>query len=141
MDCKWIPFGDKYRCEVCGFVVPNNTFHKNCGSVQRKVVAGKDKEIPNLLQRGVNLGKAVVKHAQGGFQHCTEEQKKARFAICQSNRCELFKVHGEGGICSHDDCGCYIRSNGKFMDKLSWAESKCPKEMWGPIEQKIPQSE
>jgi hypothetical protein len=133
-NCEWEPIGDIFRCKNCQTIVKTNRLKRNCN-------INLDISTPGLVKRGVNLGKAVVKHAQGGFQHCTEEQKKARFAICQSNRCELFKVHGEGGICSHDDCGCYIRSNGKFMDKLSWAESKCPTGQWGSIEQEIPKSE
>ena len=124
MNCEWVEYGDKFRCSLCGFVVKSEKIRRNCPT---------KKNIPSLLQRGVNLGQAIVKHVQTGFQHCTEEQKRVRFEICRSNKCGLFKVHGEGGICAHEDCGCYIRSNGRFMDKLSWAESKCPKEMWDSV--------
>ena len=98
-----------------------------------QIILDTTNESPNIIQRGINLGKAIVKHVKCGCHHCTDEQKNARFAICQSNRCGFFKVHAEGGICTHNSCGCYIRSGGKFMDKLSWAESKCPKKLWGAV--------
>lgn len=124
MDCKWIPFGDKFKCEKCGFVVKSDKIHKNC------------RDIPSITKRAKNLSKAVVKHFSTGMQHCSDEEKQERFTICQSNKCGLFRPYGNSGdgICAHDDCGCFIRSNGKFLDKLSWADSKCPAGMWGPIE-------
>ena len=70
------------------------------------------------------------------MQHCSEEEKQKRYEICKQNKCNLFVSHGDGGICAHDDCGCFIRSNGKFMDKLSWADSKCPVGLWGFVDKK-----
>ena len=129
-NCQFIEDDGKFKCINGGYITPFAGLKKNCIK----------QNPPNLLKRGVNLGKAMVKHAKTGMHHCTFEEKQSRFETCKSNECGLFKVHGEGGICSHDDCGCYIRSNGKFMDKLSWAESKCPVGKWGPIEQKTQES-
>ena len=137
MKCEWIEFGNIYKCKNCGFEVRINTLNKVCSAYPRPEVI---KSPPNIIKRGMNFGKAAVNHVMTGAHHCTNEEKQQRFHICQSNECGLFQVHGEGGICSHDDCGCYIRSNGKFMDKLSWAESKCPVGKWGPIEQKTQES-
>ena len=125
--CKWEPFGDKFKCSECGFVSPRSTIKRNCSTKP---------EPPSMVKRAVNFTKAVTQHVMTGRKHCSEEQKAERFNICKSNQCGLFLPNGEGGICSHDKCGCYIRSNGQFMDKLSWAESKCPVDMWGPIIQK-----
>lgn len=124
MNCEWIPLEDRWKCKYCGFVVSNNTYRKNCLA---------KKEIPGLVQRAKNLGKATINHIKTGMKHCSEEQKQERFNICKSNKCGLFRVYGDGGICAHSDCGCCIRSNGKFLDKLSWADSKCPVGMWEPI--------
>lgn len=126
MDCEWIPFGDRWKCVRCGFIVNSDKIHKNCSS---------NKNPPNIVQRAKNLGKAAAQHIITGMHHCTEEQKQERFEICSSNKCGLFRANGDGGICAHDDCGCFIRSNGKFLDKLSWAESKCPVGLWSPISQ------
>lgn len=127
MDCQWVPFENKWKCQNCGFIVPDSTFKKNCIIKQ---------DIPNIIQRGKNLGKAMVKHVREGMKNCSDNQKQVRFEICESNKCGLFRGRGEGGICAHEDCGCYLRSNGRFMDKLSWAESKCPIGLWLPVESK-----
>jgi len=129
MDCQWIPHENKYKCQNCGFVVPHDRFHRNCPTFKTET----PKKPPNILQKAVNFTKAAVNHITTGMQHCTEEEKTERFNICKSNKCKLFVQHDDGGVCAHDDCGCFIRSNGKFMDKLSWAESKCPVGLWGPI--------
>ena len=128
MDCEWEPFEDKFKCKYCGFVVPRDTIHKNC-----PIKKNKPKSPPSFSKRVANFGKAGAKHLLTGRQHCTPEQRRERFKICKSNKCGLFIPHGPGGMCSHDDCGCFIRSNGKFLDKLSWADSKCPVDEWGPI--------
>jgi len=129
MNCIWEPFEDEYKCKNCGFTVPRNTIKKTCSNFR----SGTPKDIPSISQRMINFGKAGFKHIMTGGKHCTPEQKRERYEICTSNKCGLFKAYGTGGVCAHDDCGCFIRSNGKFLDKLSWADSKCPVDMWGPI--------
>lgn len=126
MNCQWEKYDDKYKCKYCGFIVPDNTFVKNCKA--------NEKEIPNIVKRGANFSRALFEHTKTGLKHCTNEEKMVRFEICQSNKCGLFRKHGNVGICAHDSCGCFIRNSGKFMDKLSWAESKCPVGLWGPTE-------
>ena len=66
----------------------------------------------------------------------SEEQMKARYEQCEKNECGLFRVLGQGGVCAHDDCGCLLSTNRKFLSKLSWASSKCPEGYWGPTEEK-----
>lgn len=142
MNCEWIQIGDKYKCKYCNFIVPRNTIKRNCSAknIKKDKVKLKpsniksEKPIPSITKRITNFGKAVVKHIKTGRHHCTEEEKQERFSICQSNKCNLFRKYGNGGICAHDDCGCFIRSNGKFLDKLSWADSKCPVGLWNSIE-------
>ena len=107
----------KYICKVCGFQTNYKNLIKNC----RK---------PSITQQAKNLTKAAAKHISTGLKHCTKEQRDSRYEICK--KCDRF----HNGICNHDDCGCIIRSKGKFMDKLSWADSKCPEGYWGPISKK-----
>jgi len=130
MDCIFQEQNGQFVCEVCGFTTPIPNLHINCsGKPQDK----KEPPVPpSLVQRSKNLAKAIGRHLHSGRKHCTEEQKAARFKQCSSNECGLFLAKGKGGICAHEDCGCYIRSNGKFLDKLSWADSKCPEGYWGP---------
>ena len=129
MRCKFIKDGDNFVCENCGRTTTIEGYRINCA-----------KKPPNIVQRGVNFAKATAKHVATGFRHCTPEQKKERYDKCSKNECGLFLIRGSGGICSHDDCGCYIRSQGQFFDKLSWADSKCPEGYWGPIDKKDQQT-
>jgi hypothetical protein len=120
---EWNEQLGKYECPNCG---------KTC---RKKVQIPCKAEIPSLPQRMVNVTKATARHIVSGMKHCTEEQKAERYRKCSSNPCGLFRKYGEGGICAHDSCGCYIRSHGKFMDKLSWAESECPEGFWDKIDE------
>jgi hypothetical protein len=129
MDCEWIEKDGKFECKYCHFTVPRATMKRNCPFLNNQ-----GKEPPNIIKRGKNLARAAVGHMVKGNPHCTEGQKQERYKVCQSNQCGLFRQYRDGGLCAHDDCGCYIRSNGQFMDKLSWADSKCPVGFWGPIE-------
>ena len=131
--CEWEPFQNKFKCKKCGFVSPRSTIKRNCN-------AGQPQKPPNMAQRAVNFGKAAVQHVATGGKHCSEEQKQARFAICNSNQCGYFIAHENGGTCGHKKCGCRIRNNGKIMDKLSWADSSCPVGKWGPITAKNPEN-
>jgi len=131
MNCVFEKDEDKYKCMECGFITHIPDLKINCNPSNAGKMAP-----PSLVQRARNFAKAAAKHVQSGRRHCTQEQKEARFKQCASDECGLFMRYGKGGICSHEDCGCFIRSKGKFFDKLSWAESKCPEGYWGPIEEK-----
>lgn len=128
LHCVWEPFEGQVRCKDCG-KVRKRAIRANCPTKLNP-------QIPTITQRVKNLGKAAARHIVTGRRHCTDEEKQERFNKCQSNVCGRFIVHGPGGICAHEDCGCYIRSNGRFLDKLSWADSECPEGYWGPITEK-----
>jgi len=130
--CVFEPYRNKFKCKYCGLVVPRNTVKSNCKA--------QNKNPPDIIKKGKNFTKAIIKHIKSGRKHCSEEEKKQRYEICKSNQCGLFRKYGNGGICAHDDCGCLIRSNGKFLDKLSWADSSCPVGKWGPIIVKNPEN-
>ena len=125
MRCNWEPFEDKFKCKRCGTVVPRNTLKRTCPEPQ-----------PGIIRKAVNLTKAAVTHVAQGLKHCTEEQKQARYAQCTKNECGFYMGDVDGGVCTHHSCGCCIRHHGKFMDKLSWADSSCPLNYWGPIAEK-----
>lgn len=136
MNCELVPFEGKFKCKYCNFTCKSGAVKRNCPlQKQPEPPPIEDVEAPGPLKRGLNFGKAIVKHVASGMRHCTPAQKNYRYTICSSNKCKLFLKHQGGGVCAHDSCGCYIRSNGKFMDKLSWAESRCPVGQWGPIDE------
>jgi len=120
MNCEWEKHGEKFKCKNCGAITVKAR-RKNCLA----------KNPPSLLQRAKNFTKASINHIKNGAKQCSQEEKEYRFNICKSNKCGLFLIHDDNkGICAHDDCGCIIRSNGKFLDKLSWLDSKCPEGYW-----------
>jgi len=131
MNCIWEKSDNGYRCKYCGFSVPTNKIKKTCESKKNK-----EKLPPPLVKRAANLTKAAGRHFSTGMKHCTPEQRMARYEQCQKNECGLFRDMGGGGVCAHDDCGCLLSSNRKFLSKLSWASSSCPEGYWGPIEEK-----
>lgn len=134
--CQWTKNGDGYICEACGYITNNPKTIKICNQHITQVPVQKE---PSLLKKAANFTKAAIQHVIQGNPHCSEEVRTQRFNICKSNQCGLFKVYSPDkniGICAHDDCGCFIRSNGQFLDKLSWADSSCPVGLWTTVEPK-----
>lgn len=121
-DCEWEEYGDKYKCKHCGFVVKNYKIKKRCEVLKP----------PSLTQRVMNFGEAAIKHVKNGLKHCTDEEVQQRYDICKSNKCGFFNE--EHNVCMHQKCGCFIRNNGKFFDKLRWADSSCPIGLWKPVQ-------
>lgn len=143
MHCEWEPFEGEFKCKYCNFTIKDNSFKKRCKkhpeTIDRKTHELKTDappKAPGLLTRAKNFAKAATHHIMTGRKHCTDEQKQARFDQCTKNECGLFIVHGEGGVCAHEKCGCFIRAQGQFMDKLSWADSECPLGYWKAIAEK-----
>ena len=59
-----------------------------------------------------------------GMPQASPAEIDRRWAICQA--CELF----DGSICAHKSCGCNVSNEQKFLNKLAWAEQKCPAGKW-----------
>lgn len=67
---------------------------------------------PNLFQKAINFGQAIIQHAAAGFTEVSEEVYQKRLAICQA--CPFFKDNK----CTK--CGCPTQT------KLRWSSSQCP---------------
>lgn len=80
---------------------------------------------PNLFQRGINFGKAVIKYRRNHGYILPLEMAEPRSEICHSNVCKMYDA--ELGRCLHRKCGC------KIKEKVTWSTEKCPKELWLPI--------
>ena len=74
------------------------------------------KEGPNLLQKALNFGEALVEHVADGMTTVTKLQLAARLAVC--SKCPFNKK----GNCMK--CGCIITT------KAKWRSSECPVEYW-----------
>ncbi len=81
----------------------------------------KEREIPNIINRGKNLTKAIIKHAQNNCEFIEPEMYEERINIC--NSCD----YRNGRICTHPSCGCYLD------EKAWWASENCPINKWGEI--------
>lgn len=142
INCDWVPYKDVYKCKKCGFVVKDPSIKKNCIKTKNRknnssIINNKNgveyqqENIPPFSTRVFNFAKAAIKHAVNGSPQCTEEEIQERLKICKN--CELFKPRGDGGVCSHENCGCNLKSQQIYLNKLAWADQECPLKKWGKI--------
>ena len=93
---------------------------------------------PDLVQRVQNFKRAGVKHVSAGSPQASDADVAARWAICESAACGLFRRTKRGGTCLHTSCGCRLRTLGAEglvgPNKLRWADQACPLGFWGPVD-------
>jgi uncharacterized paraquat-inducible protein A len=63
-------------------------------------------------------------HVYSGFPKSSQEQINTRLEICKN--CEYYA--SSPGQCMI--CGCNINNKKIFMNKLAWADQKCPEGKW-----------
>lgn len=83
-----------------------------------------------LIIRLQTFLKSLFWHIYAGSPKSTKEQIIERYNICIS--CEDYNK--EFTMCNQ--CGCNINNKKQFLNKLAWADQKCPLDKWGPIEVK-----
>jgi uncharacterized paraquat-inducible protein A len=69
--------------------------------------------------------KSIIFHIWAGFPKCNQEQINTRYTICLS--CDSFDSVNKECM----ECGCNINNKKIFMNKLAWADQKCPLNKWG----------
>lgn len=83
-----------------------------------------------LINRIKTFIKSILFHIWRGFPKSTQDQINYRYNICLS--CDSFdKLNGE---CI--ECGCNVSDKKIFMNKLAWADQKCPLDKWGRVDVK-----
>lgn len=80
---------------------------------------------PGIVAKARSFTRSVVRHAAAGLPQATDEQREARWAICQ--QCP----HLEAGKCRL--CGCPIVRDRRLISKLSMARESCPAGKWGAV--------
>lgn len=75
---------------------------------------------PGLLQKGINLAGAVVRHVANGGRLVSDEVYGSRLATCRA--CASLDV--ERMVCREPSCGCYVEK------KARWASEECPRQRW-----------
>jgi len=71
-----------------------------------------------------NFIKALWFHIGYGLPKCTQDQINHRFMICLN--CEFYDKSNTECL----QCGCNISPKKKFLNKLAWADQKCPIDKW-----------
>jgi uncharacterized paraquat-inducible protein A len=79
------------------------------------------------LQRVKTFFKSLFFHVYAGFPKSTQEEINYRYNIC--SECDMF--HKELRQCLM--CGCNINKKRVFLNKLAWADQKCPLDKWTAI--------
>lgn len=83
-----------------------------------------------LIIRIQTFLKSLFWHIYAGSPKSTNKQILERYNICIS--CEEY--NSELTMCNQ--CGCNINNKKQFLNKLAWADQKCPLDKWGTIEVK-----
>lgn len=130
MDCNFIKKEEKkWVCTKCGY----ETTLENAGRECKPILQNKE---PNILKRILNFGYAFSEHLYKGMPTVDEKKLKERLEICLE--CPLFKQKQGvvGGVCTHESCGCTIKDEAVFLNKIAWADQKCPIGKWGEVNEK-----
>jgi hypothetical protein len=75
-----------------------------------------------MFHKIITFFKALWWHIWRGSPKSTTLEINERYDICQ--HCEMF----ENDQCLV--CGCNVNSKKIFMNKLAWADQKCPLDKW-----------
>jgi len=85
------------------------------------------KIIKKNFSRLKTFAKSLFFHVYSGFPKSTKEEIIYRFNIC--TQCEMLDT--KNGQCLM--CGCNINTKKIFLNKLAWADQKCPLNKWQEI--------
>ena len=131
-----------FKCASCGRVVESKArdpifIVHPCQSpkTRKQILRDNSIQIPNIVRRLGNFGIAYLKHRMLGSQECTQEEIDTRYAFCNSPGIFLSStvptcIYFRDGVCAA--CGCNVNRKLAIegLNKLSWKESKCPKNFW-----------
>ncbi len=80
-----------------------------------------------LLLRIKTFLKSLFFHVYSGFPKATVEEIQERYKIC--TECE----HFDSKESQCNICGCNLSKKKVFLNKLAWADQKCPDNKWHQI--------
>ena len=78
----------------------------------------------SLISKIQTFIKSFIWHAYSGFPKSSQELINERLSICQT--CDMFDNISSQCLV----CGCNINQQRVFLNKLAWADQKCPKNKW-----------
>lgn len=77
-----------------------------------------------LLNKLIIFSKSLFWHINRGMPKSTQTEIDRRYKICSS--CDAFDKQNKECMM----CGCNINRNKQFLNKLAWADQKCPLNKW-----------
>jgi hypothetical protein len=77
-----------------------------------------------FFQRLKTFFKALFFHINAGLPKSSQDIIDYRYSICVN--CERYNAKDQ----QCNECGCNISQKKKFLNKLAWADQKCPLEKW-----------
>lgn len=86
------------------------------------------KMITRFSQRLSTFIKSLIFHVYSGFPKSTQKEIDYRYNICLG--CDMFSKNLSQCLV----CGCNVNQKKIFMNKLAWADQKCPLDKWEKIE-------
>jgi hypothetical protein len=120
---------DLFVCTKCGYVTEIAHAKRNCVKISQPQYD----RAPNLLRKIGNFSHALGGHLYKGMPTVSQSELDERLKICQE--CPLLRKEGlVGGVCTHENCGCNIKDEVTFLNKIAWADQECPIGKWGKIE-------
>lgn len=68
--------------------------------------------------------KSLFWHIYKGFPKSSQETINNRYLICLN--CDLYDLKNKQCL----ECGCNVNQKKVFLNKLAWADQKCPLNKW-----------
>jgi hypothetical protein len=125
IDCEWKAYRGEFLCVHCQGR-SRKQVRRNCPAKTRRPIPTQK---PPLFKRLASFTVAAISHAIKGNPTCTQEEIDERLSICRG--CEKFipdKENKDLGACA--ECGCTTGREEKYLNKLAWADQKCPLDKW-----------
>ncbi len=92
--------------------------------------------LPSIFKKLTHFAPALIGHVVNGMPTCTQDQIDARLAICRACPGNFYVQDPDNpnlGVCAN--CGCHTGREQKFLNKLGWADQKCPAGYWPALEE------
>lgn len=76
------------------------------------------------MTRIITFLKSLLWHVSLGMPKSSQKEINDRYSICLS--CDMFDSNNSQCLV----CGCNINNKKIFLNKLAWADQKCPLNKW-----------
>lgn len=121
----------QWTCEKCGLELTVTQFPVRCrcgalnrGEVQPPPDPVRPPRLPSLARMGVNFAKAATAHAKNGHPRSPWWEIQERQQICMA----CANYHTDRQRCGV--CGCKTSGERVYLNKLAWADMRCPDKKW-----------